>query len=373
MNEETARRKIADVKAEVKKWLFGIDHAIDKLTMCLFTLVPYTAQGRKEFGQASVLLTDLPGVGKTDLIRSFAFAIGAKSALVAGHPEMAEADIIGAEGYIVPLGKFFHRKGPIFTNIFLHDEINRTHPKGQAPSLQAMEERIAILPKTNIETGVMEAVSFPLFPISDDPDEKKFFFWYLATRNPIEQEGTYPVPEAQLDRFTASFSIGLPVREGEKEIRARNIIRNKAGERLEINKILTLAEALEISHLILDFVSVPGNSADGAGRVDEYMMRLIENSRPGSINRRSATDELKKFIDENLKAGVSPRANFHFEALARTKAFFEGRNYVSLDDVKFVAPLVMSHRLVVTPAAIGAGIKEADIVGHIIADTEVPI
>ncbi|MEK9180450.1 MAG: MoxR family ATPase [Patescibacteria group bacterium] len=373
MDEKTAREKIYAVEHEVKKWLFGIDPAIHNLLMCLFTLVPYTSKaGRKELGQAHALLIDLPGVGKTDLIRGFAFAIGGKYALITGGPEKTEGEVVGKNIYIAPLGKFILQKGPIFRNLILFDEINRTHPKGQSAFLQAMEERLATIGSIDLEAGGLKEDNFPLFPISDDPNEKDMFFWVMATQNPLEQQGTYPLPEAQRDRFTASLSIGFPQRENEKMIRARNVLVDAKGERLQIEQVLDLKEAILISQLILETVSVPGRGNNGSDLVDEYIMRLIENSRPGSDKRLHSTDELKEFVDENLKAGISPRANFHFEALARTRAFFEGRMHVDLNDIKYVAPLIMTHRLITSPIATGANIKEADIVKKILEGTEVP-
>lgn len=371
MDEITARKKIAEIEKQTKKWLFGIDPAIEKMLMCLFTLIPYTSQGKKELGQAHVLLLDLPGVGKTDLMRSLSFAIGAKSARIDGSPELEKSQVFGCEIYNGTLGMFFLDKGPIFSHIILFDEINRTHPKAQSSFLEAMEERIALLRVTDNERMISTMKDFPLFPISDDPNEKRLFFWVVATGNPIEQEGTYPVPEAQLDRFTAAFSIGFPPREYEKQIRARNVLEDKSGKPKEIQQVLSLEEALQISRLILDCVNVPGKECDGAGRVDEYSMRLIENSRPGFMARKYASDELREYVDETLVLGASPRTNLHFEALARTKAFFAGRYHITTDDIKYVAPLVMGHRIKIAPG-LSMKIKPAEAIQMIIDHTEVP-
>ncbi|MDP2598902.1 MAG: MoxR family ATPase [Candidatus Liptonbacteria bacterium] len=364
MRIEEAVAKIELIKAQPKKWLFGMDHAIDVAMLGLFTRVPFTAQGRKELGQAHMLWLDVPGVGKTDLVRALSFAIDASSQFIGGNPEMMPREIVGSEIYVQALGKFFLRKGPIFSNIILFDELNRTHPKAQAMFLQAMEERIAILEETDVVKGDFRKIEFPLFPIKGGP---KRFFWVLATANPIENLGVYKVPEAQLDRFTFSYSIGHPPREEEKKIRTDNVLSDVGGKRKEIEKVVDLCEVLEICDLIRETVPDPKRGPD------EYIMRIIENSRPGRESRESATDELKEYIDTYVLEGVSPRSNFHFAEGCRTQAFMSSRSYISLEDVKFIAPLVMAHRIILSPKALSGHITAKDVVKKILENTEVPV
>lgn len=226
MKPDFAREQIQKIMNEPKKFLFGIENAIEKLIVAMFTLIPYSNGYKKELGQAHVLLIDTPGVGKTDLVRSISQTIEAKWTLVQGHPLMMPGEILGDEIYNPKLGQFFLRKGKIFSNIFLFDEINRAHPKTQSVFLQVMEERIATLELTDMEEGKIKNAYYPLYPVEEK--ENLFFFWVLATANPIEQEGTFPLPEAQLDRFTFSFSVGYPTRDEEKKIRIGNAERKKS-------------------------------------------------------------------------------------------------------------------------------------------------
>ncbi|HUZ93154.1 MAG TPA: MoxR family ATPase [Candidatus Paceibacterota bacterium] len=372
MRGEEAREKIKLVAAQPRKWLFGIDRAIDELVEAMFTLIPYTAHGRKELGQAHVLLRDVPGVGKTDLIRSLSFAVGATSSLVSGHPELMPRDIMGGEIYIGHTGKFFLRKGPIFSHMFLFDEINRAHAKTQAPTLQAMEERIAILEETDVDMKGYRKVEFPLLPVGDAPDERRLFFWFLATANPVEQEGTYELPEAQLDRFTYSLRIGYPARDCEMRIRAGNVVGGSDGVRPTIENVISLPEALDVSELIFKEIESSGGQAK---RANEYIQRLVENSRPESAARASAKKSLRDCVDLNvrMKGGLSPRANFHFEAAARTNAFLHGNGrFVTVDDVKSVAVRIMNHRIQLTGSAKGRGITGEDVAREIIEGTVAP-
>lgn len=376
MDQHRARKIIGQVQNEAGKWLIGIDQAIGKAVMALFTLVPYTAFGEKKFGQAHILLLDVPGVGKTDLARSLSFAIGASCGFIDGHPELLKSEIVGTEVWNAGLGKFFLRKGPIFNHIIIYDEINRTPPKGQTAFLQSMEERMVILEETDSEKGELTNRRFSLYPINPDLDDpnQDLFFWVMATANPIEQEGTYTLPEAQLDRFTFAFRVGFPPRDAEKRIRAQNVCFTESNIRKKIVQIVDLKVVLEISHMIRESV----RTTDLA---NEYIMRLIENSRPFSESRKFATGQLKQFIDDYIVSvdkesgeggGLSPRTNFHFEAGSRTHAFLQGRDAISIEDVKAVAHLIMDHRIISNAQAIGSGVSKKQIVKKILNGTKVP-
>ena len=366
MNSEhkDALETIDRIREQPKKHLFGIDPVIDATLMSLFSLVDYTGvSGEKCLGQAHLIYISFHGRGKTDLMRSIAFSIGAKSSFMSGDPQLETKELTGGPFYVQPLGKFIQTRGPLFTNIFLFDEFNRNSPKVIAPTLQAMEERVVPLNRIDLEKGTMEVDLHPLYPISDDPKDKdELFFWFLATANPIEQEGTFQFSEASMDRFSFSLDIKLPPREKEKEIDNRSV----RGKKIE--KIIDLKEVLQISRFITNKVEIGDN-------VTEYIMRLIENSRPKSEEpdnpREWASANLREFVDENMVAGVSPRANYHFKAGVRTKAFMEGREYVTVEDVRYIAPLVMSHRIVFSPHVLFDLTKRA-VVDRILRETIVP-
>lgn len=367
MDVQKAREVIGRVLLEPQKLLFGQSSAVEKMALALFSSVPYDVEdenGRlvKRLRQAHVFLYDYPGVGKSLLMRAMAAAIGANFSLIPGEPTKEPKEITGGEIFMPHLGKFFLRKGPIFSNVILADEINRNQPKTQAPLLQAMEEGFVILTETDAERGIMKSVRHPLTPISDDPNQKRLFFWLIASANPIEQEGTYSIPEAVLDRFSFSFSIGFPPREAEKRIRYEHL----KGRRVEA--VTTLSEVLDIAELIAESVRTEPV-------VDEYITRLIENSRPSSQDpkrrREFAREGLARFIDDCVASGLSSRANLHFAAGVKTRAFMQGRDYASADDVKFVAPMVMSHRIVLSPYAT-RDVTTGRVVQEILQKTEVP-
>lgn len=344
------------VRAQPKKFILGVDHAVDKLVLALFSLVAYEGEGEKKLGQAHVLLWDVPGVGKSGLIRCLAASIDAKLSIILGEPTMTTRDIIGGEIYNPKLGKFFQIEGPIFANIFFFDELNRAHPKASSVLLPAMEERIVILTRTDIERGVSKKEVYRLYPISEK-EKDRLFFWLLATSNPIEQEGTYSIPEAVRDRFTFAFKIGYPDYDSETKIRFNNLRHQR------IEKVTNLAEVLDIANLIVDSVGISPSA-------NEYITRLIRNSRPHTY--RDAPAELIKFVDSYVAEGVASRANFHFEAGVRTFAFMRGKDLASVDDVKVIAPLVMGHRLILSSEARGEGIKSNQVVQKILEETEVP-
>lgn len=362
--QKDALEVVSRIKEQPKKLLFGIDPVIDRTLISLFSLVPYTgSNGEKLLGQAHLLYISFPGRGKTDLMRSIAFSIGAKSAFVSGEPMMETKQLTGGSFYVQPLGKFFQTRGPLFTNVFLFDEINRSPPKVQAPTLQAMEERFVPLDKIDLEKGTMEVELHPLFPISDNPKDKdELFFWFLATANPIEQEGTYPFSEASLDRFSFSLDIKLPPREEEKKIEHESVKGKK------ISKVVDLADVLQISRLIANGVEINDN-------VKEYIMRLIENSRPKSEepdNPREWSDpSLRAFIDDNIDAGTSPRTNYHFKAGVKTRAFMMGREYAKVEDVRYIASMVMPHRIIFSKYADNDLTKKM-VVDKILNGTKVP-
>lgn len=359
---EKARSKIEAIKSECKKRLFGIDQAIENLLVGLFSAIPYSIGGKKDLGQGHVLLMAPPGFGKTDMMQAIAQTIQGKYSFFSGHPEMKISEIVGGDEYEMSSGRYFLRRGPCFAHIILYDEINRTHPKAQALWLPAMEERCIAMNIHNPETGAIENKKYRLYPVSEDENDERMFFWVVASGNPFEQEGTYTIPEAQLDRFSICFNIDLPSEENEQKIRLESVYKKYGGP--VIQPVMDLETAYAIPRLIAESVRFEKSAS-------AYMGRLIHNSRPSPNRMRYARRSFLKEIDLYVKAGLSPRSNFAFQAVARTIAFLRGRDYVAVDDVKAAAKLVMPHRLLLQPKARGRR-KPYEVVEGILSNTEVP-
>lgn len=361
---------------EYKKILIGIDETGEDLIRDILGGVPYSENGRKRIGKPPTLLMAEPGAGKTDSAVTIASSIDGRFSFVPFNPEMKVSDLLGADIYDPSSGSFYFADGPVCSShVVLADEISRGHPKTQASLLQVMEERVAIA--SRMDTVLKKIVSKVkrLVPITDDPEEKRLISWIIGTGNPFEQEGTYPIPEAQLDRFTTCRAIKRPKREDEKRIRLTNVYNPyNEDESPRVQKVTNLEEIYDMTHFIIRYVRPINQLLDD--RADELMQRLMENSRPKDKReeeRRLYTlPGLKEFVDNYVKAGLSARANFHFEAAARTLAFFRGRNYISVDDIKDVARVVMPHRIMLKPLARGRNIKQHDVVDEILRLTPMP-
>jgi len=364
------------VLGEYNKILIGLDATGEGLFNDLVTGVPYSDSGRKRIGKPPTLLVAAPGVGKTDSVATIASAIEGRFSFVPFNPDLKASDLIGADIFDPSSGQFYFAEGPICSShIVLADEINRGHPKTQACLLQVMEERVAIA--SRMDTVLKKIVSkiTRLVPISDDPQEQRLISWIIATSNPFEQEGTYPIPEAQLDRFTTCRGIDFPGREHEKRIRLNSVYNphdENAGPRVQ--KVTSLAEVDEMTKFILRYVR--SLLEDPNDLANELLQRYTENSRPrerGKEEKRMfAPAKLRKFVDEYVRAGLSPRSNLHFEAAARTLAFFRQGGYISVDDIRDVARIVMAHRILLKPLARGRNIKQRDVVEEILRLTPLP-
>ncbi|MCO6042175.1 AAA family ATPase [Thermococcus alcaliphilus] len=248
-----------------------------------------------------ILIEDLPGLAKTLMAKSFASALGVKFKRVQFTPDLLPSDILGVSVFNQKTLEFEFKKGPVFTNILLADEVNRAPPKTQSALLEAMQERQVTI----------EGKTYQL--------EKPFVV--IATQNPIEQEGTYPLPEAQLDRFLVRLRVGYPTKEEELEILKRRIERKK--EEVDINQITSAEEVVEMQRAVEDvYVS---------DAVLEYITEIVR-----------ATRENKKEIE----VGASPRGSLALLKLSRAYAALEGRDYVIPDDVKKVTIPALSHRLI---------------------------
>ncbi|WP_324735054.1 MoxR family ATPase [Thermococcus sp. SY098] len=274
-----------------------------------------------------ILIEDLPGLAKTLMAKSFATALGVKFRRVQFTPDLLPSDILGVSVFNQKTLEFEFRKGPIFTNILLADEINRAPPKTQSALLEAMQERQVTI----------EGKTYYL----DRP------FVVIATQNPIEQEGTYPLPEAQLDRFLVRLRVGYPTKQEEIEILRRRIERKK--EEVDINPIVTPEEVVEMQRAVEDvYVS---------DAVLEYITDIVK-----------ATRENKREID----IGASPRGSLALLKLSRAYAALEGRDYVIPDDVKKVAVPALSHRLILKRELWYTRVSQESVMERILEKVPVP-
>lgn len=362
-----ARDRLNLLIAQPEEFLFGLRRATTNAVMALVTPMVKDGPKGKEYAQAHVIVSDIPGTGKTAMFIYLAGAIEAKLGRVDGRPDLMPSDFTGREERDKWTGIRTLLTGPLHSHILFADEINRTPPKSQAPMLGSMEGGKVIMNVTNEKEGRIDPVGFPLYPIPNDPKQRNFFI-VLATMNFIEYEGTYPLSEAQMERFTFRFTMGFPSREEEKMIRAKNVM----GKKVEV--VMNLTELLDIQEMIAQI--------ELSDEAIELRQRYMENSRPfahdervfGRINKnRCATAELTKFINEYIVSGCSPRRNFHMEAAAKAHAFMRGEDRVAtVDDVKAIAHLTMEHVIQLDPRSIGDNIDARKVVEKIIRETPVP-
>lgn len=362
---EEARHLLRRLEEQPNKFVFGIKRAISNTILALATKVARDSKSGKEWAQAHVYLLDKPGRGKTAVLIYLSQAIKAKIGRIDGRPDMMPSDITGREERFTGVPTLF--EGPLHSNIFFFDEINRTPPKGQAIMLGAMEGGYVIMMVTDPETKRLEAKAFPLYPISEDPYEKQLFFIVFATANPIEFEGTYPLSEAQKERFTYSFRMGRPNREDEKRVRSKNVMGKRVDVVMDMKTMLDIQEMAQQIEL-----------SEGA---DELIMRYIENSIPYSQDledwdrqrKRYATSELVDFIKRYVLNGCSVRRNYHMEAAAKAWAFLRGENRIAtVDDVKAIASLTMEHVILLDPRSEGDNVTARVVVDKIVNETMMP-
>jgi MoxR-like ATPase len=311
-------RSIADgLKTQVRKAVVGQDEAVDLLLVSLFS-------------EGHVLLEGVPGTAKTLLVRAFAAAMSLQFGRIQFTPDLMPGDVIGANLFNFQTNSFQLVKGPIFTEVLLADEINRTPPKTQAALLQAMQERQVTIDSITHNLGAG--------------------FMVIATQNPIEQQGTYPLPEAQLDRFLFKHVLTYPDRQEEIEIVARHGHRGSMPsiaelgiqpvvDLAEINACRQVAAAIRLSQEIV-----------------AYIVDLVRATRDHPA----------------LQFGASPRAANMLAAAARTRAAIEGRDYVIPDDVKDLAAPGLRHRLVLAPGAEIEGQTVEQVIGQIIEQVPAP-
>jgi MoxR-like ATPase len=272
------------------------------------------------------LLEDVPGTGKTLTARSFASALGLSFSRVQFTPDLLPADVTGTHVFNEQDRTFEFNEGPIFANVVLADEINRAPPKTQAALLEAMEE------------GQVT--------VDGDTHELPKPFFVIATQNPVEQEGTFPLPEAQVDRFAVKSSIGYPDVEGEYEL-----LRRRAGRSAQSPSVGTVLD----QQLVTDLREVPEDV-----RVDDDLLEYMAN-----VARETREDR-------RVQVGVSPRGTQRLFEAARAYAAMCGREFVTPDDVKRVAQPVLAHRVVLTPDAQVNNVDKSAIVDRVLDDVPVP-
>jgi len=284
-----------------------------------------------------VLLEGVPGLAKTLTVSALAGALRGEFSRIQFTPDLLPADLVGTLIYNPQSGEFTTRKGPVFANIVLADEINRAPAKVQSALLEAMQEKSVT--------------------IGDETHRLPQPFLVLATQNPIEQEGTYPLPEAQVDRFMLKLSVGYPSREEEREI-----VRRMASTtpRVTVDPVVSLDEIMRARGLV-DRVFVDE-------KIHDYAVEIVHTTRePGPLKGPRGT-ELARLI----QFGASPRASIALVLASRAQAFLRGRDFVTPSDVKAIAPEVLRHRIIISYEAEAEGIGSDDIVRAVLDHCPVP-
>ena len=316
----SAARTLARVREEVHRTVVGQETLIDRL------LVGFLCEGH-------VLVEGVPGLAKTLTVSSLARALGLGWVRIQFTPDLLPADLIGTEIFNPSDGSFSVRRGPLFANIVLADEVNRAPAKVQSALLEAKQER-------QVSIG---GTTFPL----DRP------FLVMATQNPIEQEGTYPLPEAQLDRFLLKVRVDYPSRPEERQILDMSLNGQfPAGN--AVASMEDLAEAVRAVHEV---------AVDDA--LKDYIVQLVHASRRPAAYRMAQLQPLIAF-------GASPRASIALAQAARAHAYLHGRAYTIPDDVKELAPDVLRHRIVTTYEAEAQELTTDDIVARLLDGVDVP-
>jgi len=330
---ERAGEVIAGLEQEVGKVIVGQRTLIRRMLTALFAAIPFSAsKGRARTGCGHLLLEGVPGVAKTLTATTIAQAISAKFQRVQLTPDLLPADILGTRIYDAKTATFRIEQGPIFTNILLADEINRATPKTQSALLEAMQERQVTIADT----------TFAL----DDP------FWVLATQNPVEQEGVYSLPEAQLDRFSMMLRVGYPSGGEEVAMLQSRMAETTIDRRVTPEDVNVLREFIR-THVFVD------------DKILEYIVRLGRATREPSDFDRADLKEL-------LQLGISPRSYQHVLALARVTAFLHGRAWVLPEDVKEIFCDAARHRIARTVRAQAEGVDSDTILQELLAAVPIP-
>ncbi|MDR2578774.1 MAG: AAA family ATPase [Chitinispirillales bacterium] len=308
------------LKTEMAKVIVGQTKMVDRLLIGLLT-------------RGHILLEGVPGLAKTLAISTLAKAVDTGFKRIQFTPDLLPADIVGTMTYNQKSGEFVAKKGPIFSNIILADEINRAPAKVQSALLEAMQECQVT--------------------IGDESYRLEEPFLVLATQNPIEQEGTYPLPEAQVDRFMLKLKITYPTRDEEKEI----LTRMSAGTVPEVAQVIKIDKLLSARKLV--------NEIYMDSKVEDYIVNLVFATRePETVGLAD--------MKELISYGASPRATLFLTRAARAHAFIRGRGYVTPEDIKSVGMDILRHRVITTYEAEAENITPEQIVQKIFDSVEVP-
>jgi len=317
---ERESKFVEDITAEIAKVIVGQKYMIERLLIGLLS-------------NGHVLLEGVPGLAKTMAVKTLSASINTKFQRIQFTPDLLPADLIGTLIYDQRSGKFNTKKGPIFANLVLADEINRSPAKVQSALLEAMQERQVTIGEETFRL--------------DDP------FLVLATQNPIEQEGTYPLPEAQVDRFMLKLSIGYPNKE----------------EELEIMRRMTKDEVPQASPVVSPADIIKARAVVREVYIDEKVERYIIDIVFASRNPKEyGLEELEDLI----AYGASPRASIYLSLAAKAHAFLRHRGYVTPEDVRSVGMDVLRHRIILTYEAEAEEVTTEDVVRKILNKIEVP-
>lgn len=308
------------IRTEIHKVIVGQEKLIDGLLLALLC-------------NSHVLIEGVPGLAKTLSVTTLAKMLRASFQRIQFTPDLLPADVIGTLIYNPKTGDFLTKKGPIFANIILADEINRAPAKVQSALLEAMQERQVTIGDE----------SFSL----DDP------FMVMATQNPIEQEGTYPLPEAQIDRFMFKLTVSYPSKSDEQKILKRMV---GSGPQTDVEPVITPDDVKRLRTL--------ADNIYMDEKIEEYIVNLVEASRN--------PDAYKMNISHLIRYGASPRATIYLAMASKANALIEGRGYVTPQDVKTIAMDVLRHRVVITYEAEAEEKTPEDIVGQILQTVDVP-
>src|SRR5262245_60260663 len=301
------------IVANLKRVIHAPDETLEFSVLCLLS-------------EGHLIIEDFPGVGKTTLAKSIARSVDCSFSRLQFTPDLLPSDVTGVNVFNQRSNEFEFRPGPVFANILLVDEINRASPKTQAALLECMQERQVTI----------DGVSYQLAPP----------FMVMATQNPIEYEGTYPLPEAELDRFTMRIAIGYPPLQDE----ARMLSENAAETPLDA--LDCVASAQEVLGAIESAKNVFVEES-----LNRYVVAVLRHTRG----------------DSRLYLGASPRAGLALLRVAKARALVAGRDFVEPDDIKSVAPTVLAHRLILSPEARSGGLDSEELVRDVVERTPVPV
>jgi len=310
---------IEKLRQEVTKVIVGQEKLLDRMLIAMIT-------------GGHILLEGVPGLAKTTAVKSLAESVGIAFQRISFTPDLLPADVIGTMIYNPKEGTFAPRKGPVFTNILLADEINRAPAKVQSALLESMQEHQVTIGDT----------TYPL------PSP----FMVMATQNPIEQEGTYPLPEAQVDRFMLKCKVDYPSKDDERRIMNR-FTRDQA---IEIEAVMS-ADQIATMRGILDQVYCDE-------KVGDYILDIVFATRKPS--------DYKVDIDHQIEYGASPRASLYLNLAARANAMLNGRAYATPQDVKEIAHDVLRHRVILTYEAEAEDVTSEDVITHLLSELPVP-